>query len=131
MTIEDVLNLSKSGFTADEIKKFMGFNGVTTPTKPNDTKPNDTKPDDTKPNDTKPNDTKPNDTKPNDTKPEEVFKDSLSALSKEISDLKKTMQATNILNSNGTPPERESVNDILKSIINPTFENKGDVKNGN
>ena len=104
MTIEDVLNLSKSGFTADEIKKFMGFNGETTPTKPNET---------------------------NETKPEEVFKDSLSALSKEISDLKKTMQATNILNSNGAPPERESVNDILKSIINPTFENKGDVKNGN
>lgn len=117
MTIEDVLNLSKSGFTADEIKKFMGFNGETAPTKPNDTKPNDT------------NDTKPNET--NETKPEEVFKDSLSALSKEIADLKKTMQATNILNSNGAPPEQESVNDILKSIINPTFENKGDVKNGN
>lgn len=114
MTIEDVLNLSKSGFTADEIKKFMGFNG--------ETKPNET-------NETKPNETKPNET--NDTKPEEVFKDSLSALSKEISDLKKTMQATNILNSNGAPPEQESVNDILKSIINPTFENKGDVKNGN
>ena len=117
MTIEDVLNLSKSGFTADEIKKFMGFNGETTPTKPNET------------NETKLNETKPNET--NETKPEEVFKDSLSALSKEISDLKKTMQATNILNSNGAPPERESVNDILKSIINPTFENKGDVKNGN
>ena len=129
MTIEDVLNLSKSGFTADEIKKFMGFNGETAPTKPNETTP--TKPNETKPNETKPNETKPNETKPNETKPEEVFKDSLSALSKEISDLKKTMQATNILNSNGTPPERESVNDILKSIINPTFENKGDVKNGN
>lgn len=117
MTIDDVLNLSKSGFTADEIKKFMGFNGETAPTKPSETKP------------TKPNETTP--TKPNETKPEEVFKDSLSALSKEIADLKKTMQATNILNSNGAPPERESVNDILKSIINPTFENKGDVKNGN
>lgn len=122
MTIEDVLNLSKSGFTADEIKKFMGFNGETTPTKPNET--NETKLNETKLNETKPNET-------NETKPEEVFKDSLSALSKEISDLKKTMQATNILNSNGAPPERESVNDILKSIINPTFENKGDVKNGN
>ena len=118
MTIEDVLNLSKSGFTADEIKKFMGFNGETAPTKPNET--NET-------NETKPNET--NET--NETKPEEVFKDSLSALSKEIADLKKTMQATNILNSNGAPPERESVNDILKTIINPTFENKGDVKNGN
>ena len=119
MTIEDVLNLSKSGFTADEIKKFMGFNGETAPTKPSETKPSETKPNETTP------------TKPNETKPEEVFKDSLSALSKEIADLKKTMQATNILNSNGAPPERESVNDILKSIINPTFENKGDVKNGN
>ena len=116
MTIEDVLNLSKSGFTADEIKKFMGFNG--------ETKPNETKPNETKPNETKPNETKPNEIK-------DVFKESLSTLSKEIADLKKTMQATNILNSNGTPPERESVNDILKSIINPTFENKGDVKNGN
>ena len=125
MTIDDVLNLSKSGFTADEIKKFMGFNGETAPTKPSETKP--TKPNETTP--TKPNETTP--TKPNETKPEEVFKDSLSALSKEIADLKKTMQATNILNSNGAPPERESVNDILKSIINPTFENKGDVKNGN
>lgn len=111
MTIEDVLNLSKSGFTADEIKKFMGFNG------------------ETKPNETKPNETKPNETKPNEI--EDVFKESLSTLSKEIADLKKTMQATNILNSNGAPPEQESVNDILKSIINPTFENKGDVKNGN
>lgn len=122
MTIEDVLNLSKSGFTADEIKKFMGFNGETTPTKPNETKPNET-------NETKPNETKPNETKPNEI--EDVFKESLSTLSKEIADLKKTMQATNILNSNGAPPEQESVNDILKSIINPTFENKGDVKNGN
>ena len=107
MTIEDVLNLSKSGFTADEIKKFMGFNG--------ETKPNETKPNETKPNETKPNETKPNEI-------EDVFKESLSTLSKEIADLKKTMQATNILNSNGTPPEQESVNDILKSIINPTFE---------
>lgn len=114
MTIEDVLNLSKSGFTADEIKKFMGFNGETAPTKPNETKPDETKPDETEPNEI-----------------EGVFKESLSTLSKEIADLKKTMQATNILNSNGAPPERESVNDILKSIINPTFENKGDVKNGN
>lgn len=111
MTIEDVLNLSKSGFTADEIKKFMGFNG------------------ETKPNETKPNETKPNETKPNEI--EDVFKESLSTLSKEIADLKKTMQATNILNSNGAPSEQESVNDILKSIINPTFEKKGDVKNGN
>lgn len=112
MTIEDVLNLSKSGFTADEIKKFMGFNGETAPTEPNETEPNE-----------------PNEPKPNEI--EGVFKESLSTLSKEIADLKKTMQATNILNSNGAPPERESVNDILKSIINPTFENKGDVKNGN
>jgi len=111
MTIEDVLNLSKSGFTADEIKKIMSFNGETAPTKPNETN-------------------EPDETNPNEPKPEEVFKDSLSTLSKEIADLKKTMQATNILNSNGAPPERESVNDILKSIINPTFENKGDVKNG-
>lgn len=118
MTIEDVLNLSKSGFTADEIKKFMGFNG-------------ENKPNETKPNETKPNENKPNETKPNETESEDVLKDSLSVLSKEIADLKKTMQATNILNSNGAPPERESVNDILKSIINPTFENKGDVKNGN
>ena len=129
MTIEDVLNLSKSGFTANEIKKFMGFNGETASTKPNETKPNETKPNETKPNKTKPNETKPNETKPN--KIEDVFKESLSTLSKEIADLKKTMQATNILNSNGAPPEQESVNDILKSIINPTFENKGDVKNGN
>lgn len=119
MTIEDVLNLSKSGFTADEIKKFIGCNGETGPTKPNETKPNETKHNETKHNETKPNEIK------------DVFKESLSTLSKEISDLKKTMQATNILNSNGAPPERESVNDILKSIINPTFENKGDVKNGN
>ena len=124
MTIEDVLNLSKSGFTADEIKKFMGFNGETKPNETNETKPNETKPNETKPNETKPNETKPNEI-------EGVFKESLSTLSKEIADLKKTMQATNILNSNGAPPERESVNDILKSIINPTFENKGDVKNGN
>lgn len=119
MTIEDVLNLSKSGFTADEIKKFMGFNGETKPNETNETKPNETKPNETKPNETKPNEI------------EDVFKESLSTLSKEIADLKKTMQATNILNSNGAPPEQESVNDILKSIINPTFENKGDVKNGN
>ena len=122
MTIEDVLNLSKSGFTADEIKRFMGFNGETKP-KPSETKP--------KPSETEPKPTEPKTTEPKPTEPEDVFKESLSTLSKEIADLKKTMQATNILNSNGTPPERESVNDILKSIINPTFENKGDAKNGN
>ena len=121
MTIEDVLNLSKSGFTADEIKKFMGFN--------DGAKPDGAKPDGAEPDGAKPDGAEPDGAKPNETM--NVFKESLSTLSKEISDLKKTMQATNILNSNGAPPERESVNDILKSIINPTFENKGDVKNGN
>ena len=85
MTIEDVLNLSKSGFTADEIKQLSGGETVTKPAEP--------------------------------TIETKVFSDTVNALMAEISGLKKTIQATNILNSSAGQEKTESTDEILKSFM--------------
>ena len=94
MTIEDVLNLSKSGFTADEIKQLSGGETVTKPAEPTG-EPEPAEP----------------------TIETKAFSDTVNALMAEISGLKKTIQATNILNSSAGQEKTENADEILRSFM--------------
>ena len=98
MTIEQIIKLSDIGFTADEIKQLS--NGGTEPA--GDPKPAEPA----------------GDPKPAEPAGEtKDFSEAVNALMKEISGLKKTIQATNILNSNAGQEKPESVDTILKSFM--------------
>ena len=106
MTIEQIIKLSDIGFTADEIKQLS--NGGADPA--GDPKPTEPAGD-------------PKPAEPaGDPKPAETaaFSEAVNALMKEISGLKKTIQATNILNSNAGQEKPESVDTILKSFMKGT-----------
>ena len=101
MTIEQIIKLSDIGFTADEIKQLS--NGGTEPA--GDPKPAEPA----------------GDPKPVEPAGEtKDFSEAVNALMKEISGLKKTIQATNILNSNAGQEKPESVDTILKSFMKGT-----------
>ena len=98
MTIEQIIKLSEVGFTADEIKQLS--NGGTDPA--GDPKPAEPAGD------------------PKTAEPAgetAAFSEAVNALMKEISGLKKTIQATNILNSNAGEEDPQSVDTILKSFM--------------
>ena len=98
MTIEQIIKLSDIGFTAEEIKQLS--NGGTEPA--GDPKPVEPA----------------GDPKPAEPAGEtKDFSEAVNALMKEISGLKKTIQATNILNSNAGQEKPESVDTILKSFM--------------
>lgn len=104
MTIEQIIKLSDIGFTADEIKQLSGGETVT---KPADPKPADPKP-------AEPT----GETKPAEPTTEtKAFSDTVNALMAEISGLKKTIQATNILNSSAGQEKTESTDEILRSFM--------------
>ena len=90
MTIEQIIKLSDIGFTADEIKQLSNGGADPKPAEP-----------------------------AGDPKPAEpaAFSEAVNALMKEISGLKKTIQATNILNSNAGKEEPQSVDTILQSFM--------------
>ena len=89
MTIEQIIKLSYIGFTADEIKQLS--NGGADPAgDPQTTEP---------------------------AGETAAFSEAVNALMKEISGLKKTIQATNILNSNAGQKEPESVDTILQNFM--------------
>ena len=101
MTIDQIIKLSDIGFTAEEIKQLS--NGGTEPA--GDPKPAEPA----------------GDPKPAEPAAETAaFSEAVNALMKEISGLKKTIQATNILNSNAEKEEPESVDTILKSFMKGT-----------
>ena len=98
MTIEQIIKLSDIGFTAEEIKQLS--NGSTDPA--GDPQPADPA----------------GDPKPVEPAGETAaFSEAVNALMKEISGLKKTIQATNILNSNAGKEDPQSVDTILKSFM--------------
>ena len=98
MTIEQIIKLSDIGFTAEEIKQLS--NGGTDPA--GDPKPEEPA----------------GDPKPAEPAGETAaFSEAVNALMKEISGLKKTIQATNILNSNAGQEKPESVDTILQSFM--------------
>ena len=101
MTFEDVLALSKAGFTADEIRRMSENLRVTkdTPVKNTVNKVE------------------------NEVKPENTF-DAIAAynaLSKDIASLTRLVQEFNMLNAQNPAPRKDSVDDILASIVKPTF----------
>ena len=99
MTIDQIIKLSDIGFTADEIKQLSN-NGNTDPA--GDPKPEEPA----------------GDPKPVEPAGEtKDFSEAVNALMKEISGLKKTIQATNILNSNAGKEEPESVDTILQNFM--------------
>ena len=101
MTIEQIIKLSDIGFTAEEIKQLS--NGNADPA--GDPKPAEPA----------------GDPKPAEPAAETAaFSEAVNALMKEISGLKKTIQATNILNSNAGQEKPESVDTILKSFMKGT-----------
>ena len=101
MTIEQIIKLSDIRFTAEEIKQLS--NGNTEPA--GDPKPAEPA----------------GDPKPAEPAAETAaFSEAVNALMKEISGLKKTIQATNILNSNAEQEKPESVDTILKSFMKGT-----------
>lgn len=101
MTIEQIIKLSDIGFTAEEIKQLS--NGGTEPA--GDPKPAEPA----------------GDPKPAEPAAETAaFSEAVNALMAEISGLKKTIQATNILNSNAGQEKPESVDTILKSFMKGT-----------
>ena len=98
MTIEQIIKLSDIGFTAEEIKQLSS--GGTEPA--GDPKPTEPA----------------GDPKPTEPAGETAaFSEAVNALMKEISGLKKTIQATNILNSNAGQEKPESVDTILQSFM--------------
>ena len=98
MTIEQIIKLSEAGFTADEIKQLS--NGGTEPA--GEPKPADPAGD-------------PKPAEP--TSETAAFSEAVNALMAEISGLKKTIQATNILNSNAEQEKPESVDTILQNFM--------------
>ena len=95
MTIEQIIKLSDIGFTAEEIKQLS--NGGAEPAEPA------------------------GDPKPAEPATETAaFSEAVNNLMKEISGLKKTIQATNILISNAGQEKPESVDTILKSFMKGT-----------
>ena len=99
MTIEQIIKLSDIGFTAEEIKQLSN-SGNTEPA--GDPKPAEPA----------------GDPKPAEPAGETAaFSEAVNALMAEISGLKKTIQATNILNSNAGQEKPESVDTILKSFM--------------
>ena len=94
MTIEQIIKLSDIGFTADEIKQLSGGETVTKPAEPTgETKPAEP------------------------TIETKAFSDTVNALMAEISGLKKTIQATNILNSSAGQEKTESADEILRTFM--------------
>lgn len=102
MTIEQIIKLSDIGFTADEIKQLSGGETVT---KPAETKPAEPT----------------GEPKPAEPTGEiKAFSDTVNALMAEISGLKKTIQATNILNSSAGQEKPESTDEILRTFMKGT-----------
>ena len=99
MTIEQIIKLSDIGFTAEEIKQLSN-SGNTDPA--GDPQPAE----------------QAGDPKPTEPAAETAaFSEAVNALMKEISGLKKTIQATNILNSSAEKEDPQSVDTILKSFM--------------
>ena len=102
MTIEQIIKLSDIGFTAEEIKQL--FNGGETTDTTGETAGTTTG--------------ETTGTTTGTTSAETAaFSEAVNALMAEISGLKKTIQATNILNSNAGQEDPESVDTILKSFM--------------
>lgn len=103
MTIEDIVALTKAGFSKDEILALTGD--------PEQEK----KPEDPKPEEKKPEDPKPEEKKPDDKKPADI-----ESINKRLDYLISKMNLAAVQNSQQPGSEKqETVDDILASVFKP------------
>ena len=113
MTLEQVQELVKAGFSHDEIMSFTS------------------KQEETKPEETKPEETKPEETKPEETKPEEVKTVSLTDTTVEkfttaVNNLIKTMQASNLQSAFNESTNESSEDTAIEALSTIITKPKGD-----
>lgn len=101
MTIEDIVALTKAGFSKDEILALTG-----------DPEPENKKPEDPKPEEKKPEDPKPEDPKPDEKKPADI-----ESINKRLDYLISKMNLAAVQKSQQPDEKKETVDDILASIF--------------
>ncbi len=105
MTIEDIVALTKAGFSKDEILALTGD--------PEQEK----KSEDSKPEEKKPEDPKPEEKKPEDQKPEEKKPADIESINKRLDYLISKMNLAAVQKSQQPDEKKETVDDILSSIF--------------
>ena len=105
MTIEDIVALTKAGFSKDEILALTGD--------PEQEK----KQEDPKPEEKKPEDPKPEEKKPEDPKPEEKKPADIESINKRLDYLISKMNLAAVQKSQQPDEKKETVDDILSSIF--------------
>lgn len=104
MTIEDIVALTKAGFSKDEILALTGD-------PEQEKKPEDPKPEEKKPEDPKPEE-KPEDPKPDEKKPADI-----ESINKRLDYLISKMNLAAVQKSQQPDEKKETVDDILASIF--------------
>ena len=106
MTIEDIVALTKAGFSKDEILALTG-----------DPEPEKKKPEDPKPEEKKPEDPKPEEKKQEDPKPEEKKPTDIESVNKRLDYLISKLNLAAVQKSQQPEEKTETVEDILASIF--------------
>lgn len=112
MTIEDIVALTKAGFSKDEIFALTGD--------PEQEK----KHDDPKPEDPKPEDPKPEEKKSEDPKPDEKKPADLDSINKRLDYLISKMNLAAVQKSQQPDEKKETVDDILASVFSKPKKQK-------
>ena len=106
MTIEDIVALTKAGFSKDEILALTG-----------DPEQEKKKQEDPKSEEKKPEDPKPEEKKPEDPKPEEKKPADIESINKRLDYLISKMNLAAVQKSQQPDEKKETVDDILSSIF--------------
>ena len=111
MTIEDIVALTKAGFSKDEILALTGD--------PEQDKHEDPKPEEKKPEDPKPEEKKPEDPKPEEKKPSEI-----ESINKRLDYLITKLNLAAVQKSQQPDEKKETVDDILASVFAKPMKQK-------
>ena len=106
MTIEDIVALTKAGFSKDEILALTG-----------DPEQENKKPEDPKPEEKKPEDPKPEEKKPEDPKQDEKKPGDIESINKRLDYIISKMNMAAVQKSQQPDEKKETVDDILYSIF--------------
>ena len=112
MTIEDIVALTKAGFSKDEILALTG-----------DPEPEKKDPEDPKPEEKKPEDPKPEE-KHEDSKPDEKKPADIESINKRLDYLISKMNLAAVQKSQQPDEKKETVDDILSSIFSKPEKKK-------
>ena len=122
MTIEDIVALTKAGFSKDEI---LALTGDPEQEKKPDEPEQEKKPEDSKPEEKKPEDSKPEEKKPEDPKPDEKKPADIESINKRLDYLISKMNLAAVQNSQQPGSEKkETVDDILASVFSKPMKQK-------